>query len=193
MSMAYILGAYLLGAVPFGIFFSLAFGGPNPMTAGSKNIGFTNVLRTTGKAPAVLTLVFDMCKGGVFVFLLKDDPITVLSYLAGFSAVLGHNFSIYLGFKGGKGVATGFGALFSLSPLIGLGSVMIWLLVFYFSKISSLSALSSFFLQPVLCYFFASRELFLFSLSLSSLIFIRHHANIRRLVCGDELKLKKSA
>src|SRR5512140_2418027 len=120
-ALAAFAACYLIGAIPFGLLFSRLFSSVDVRTVGSGNIGATNVLRAAGKKAAVLTLLADGLKGFIPVFaartLLGDDVTTVLSAVA---AVLGHNFPVYLKFKGGKGVATSFGVVLAVSPLTGL-------------------------------------------------------------------------
>src|SRR5215813_14308457 len=119
---------YLLGAVPFGVVISKALGLPDPRTAGSKNVGFTNVLRVSGKKAGVLTLLGDLGKGWVLARAAMHW-LTVESYImvVALAPILGHLFSPFLGFKGGKGVATAVGAVLGLSPSIGILLLLIWL------------------------------------------------------------------
>src|SRR6476646_7865999 len=119
---------YLLGAIPFGIVVSKAMGLPDPRTVGSKNVGFTNVLRVSGKTAGILTLIGDMGKGWVMGFaatqLLQNEWSILLVALSPF---LGHLFSPFLGFKGGKGVATALGSVLGVAPLIGLLLFLAWI------------------------------------------------------------------
>ena len=135
----------LLGAIPFGVVVSKAMGLPDPRTVGSKNVGFTNVLRVSGKKAGILTLLGDMGKGWVMGWAamqwLTDERFIMLVAL---SVILGHLFSPFLSFKGGKGVATAMGAVLGLSPSIGLLLVLIWLGAVAIWRYSSGGALAAF-------------------------------------------------
>ena len=190
-----ILLSYLIGAVPFGLFFSRLFSDVDVRSVGSGNIGATNVLRAAGKKAAVLTLLMDTMKGLIPVLIVKfvfqDDAITVLS---GAAAILGHNFPVYLKFKGGKGVATSYGVVFAVAPWTGFICLLIWILTAYTWRYSSLSALVAF-----TCYlgltFFAisplSKPYGLLSLFIFGMIYFRHRENIKRLLSGTEPKIGK--
>lgn len=184
--------AYLLGAVPFGMLFTRIFSGIDVRSVGSGNIGATNVLRAAGKKAAILTLLADALKGLLPVLavraLFHDDYVTVLT---GASAILGHNFPVYLRFKGGKGVATSFGVVLAVSPWIGLASLLAWLAAAAAWRYSSLSALIAFALYPVLTFLFrpGSRPLGLLALFVSGMIYYRHRDNIKRLLAGTESKI----
>ena len=122
------LFGYLLGSVPFGLIVARAFKGVDPRQQGSGNIGFTNVLRVAGATPAAITLVLDVGKGALPVALARArglDPIWSLA--AGALAVVGHIFPAYLRFRGGKGVATGLGAVLAIEPILGLIAAALWL------------------------------------------------------------------
>ena len=190
-----LLLSYLLGAVPFGLFFSKLFSDVDVRTIGSGNIGATNVLRAAGKKAAVLTLLMDTVKGLVPVlivkFLFQDDAITVLS---GAAAILGHNFPVYLKFRGGKGVATSYGVVVAVAPWTGLLCLIIWALVAYIWRFSSLSALVSFACYPGLTFFITSpqsKPYGLLALFIFGMIYYRHRDNIRRLLSGTEPKIGK--
>ncbi len=184
--------SYLLGAVPFGLLFSKLFSNIDVRTVGSGNIGATNVLRAAGKKAAAFTLFADCCKGLLPVlavqFLFHD--ITLAS-LSGAAAVLGHNFPIYLRFKGGKGVATSYGVVLATAPWIGLTCLIAWLLAAAVWRYSSLSALLSFVLYPVLtiALYRDSRPMGLLSLFIFGMIYYRHRENIKRLIAGTEPKI----
>jgi glycerol-3-phosphate acyltransferase PlsY len=155
--------------------------------AGSGNIGATNVLRTTGKGAALLTLMGDSLKG-VFAVLIARyfDAGVLFEGLAGLSAVLGHNFSLFLKFRGGKGVATSLGVLMIYSPQTGLFTIIIWLMTVLITRYSSLGALVSFGLLPLSALVLDSREKMPVLLALTVLIFIRHRDNIKRIIQGTE-------
>ncbi len=191
-----ILLSYLLGAVPFGLFFSKLFSSVDVRTVGSGNIGATNVLRAAGKKAAILTLLTDAVKGLIPVLIVKsifqDDAITVLS---GAAAILGHNFPVYLKFKGGKGVATSYGVVFAVSPWIGFICLLIWVLVAYIWRYSSLSALVAFTCYLGLIFLTTSpisKPFGLLSLFIFGMIYYRHRENIKRLLTGTEPKMGKN-
>lgn len=187
-----IILSYLLGAVPFGLLFAKVFSGVDVRTLGSRNIGATNVLRTSGKTAAILTLIADMLKGFLppvlAMLAFQDDHFCALS---GAAAILGHNFPVYLGFKGGKGVATSFGVILAVSPLIGAISLLAWLAAAYIWRYSSLSALISFALYLLLTFtiYAGSRPHGLLALFIAGLIYARHRENIKRLLAGTEPKI----
>ena len=189
-----IILSYLLGAVPFGLLFSKLFSNVDVRTLGSGNIGATNVLRASGKKAAVLTLLADCFKGLIPVmavqFLFHADARAAL---AGAAAILGHNFPVYLGFKGGKGVATSYGVVLATVPWIGIICLSAWLFAAVIWKYSSLSALLSFVLYPVLTFalYGESRPQGLLSLFIFGMIYIRHRENIKRLLAGTEPKIGK--
>ncbi|OAN48880.1 glycerol-3-phosphate 1-O-acyltransferase PlsY [Magnetospirillum moscoviense] len=183
------LGGYLLGSIPFGLVLTMAAGLGDIRAIGSGNIGATNVLRTGRKGLALATLLLDGGKGAIAaltaLYLAGEQALLV----AGFAAVLGHNFPIWLGFKGGKGVATTLGTLIAASPFAGLGACLVWLVVARIFKISSLSALVALAAAPVMAYFLSGPEHAAMAAGLAVLGFIRHHANIRRLLKGDEPRI----
>ena len=189
-----IILSYLLGAVPFGLLFSKLFSNVDVRTLGSGNIGATNVLRASGKKAAVLTLLADCFKGLIPVmavqFLFHADALAALAVAA---AILGHNFPVYLGFKGGKGVATSYGVVLATVPWIGIICLSAWLFAAVIWKYSSLSALLSFVLYPVLTFalYGESRPQGLLSLFIFGMIYIRHRENIKRLLAGTEPKIGK--
>jgi glycerol-3-phosphate acyltransferase PlsY len=182
---------YLLGAVPFGIVISKAMGLPDPRTVGSKNVGFTNVLRVSGKTPGILTLIGDMGKGWVMGFaatqLVQDEWAVLLVALAPF---LGHLFSPFLGFKGGKGVATALGSVLGVTPLIGLLLLMAWIGAVALWRYSSGGALTAFGLFPIIAALMRPSAAFIsFAVLVTGLIVIKHKGNIERLWKGRESKI----
>jgi glycerol-3-phosphate acyltransferase PlsY len=182
---------YLLGAIPFGIVVSKAMGLPDPRTVGSKNVGFTNVLRVSGKKAGILTLLGDMGKGWLLGWVAMQW-LTVESFImiVAFAPILGHLFSPFLGFKGGKGVATAVGAVLGLSPSIGLLLLLIWLGAVGIWRYSSGGALAAFGCFPIVAVVNEQRqEFFIFSLIVSTLIWIKHKDNIVRLWRGTESKI----
>ena len=191
-----ILGGYILGSIPFGLVLTRLAGYGDIRLIGSGSIGATNVLRTGNKPLALITLLLDSGKGGAAVLLvgiLSADP--VLPLIAGAAAVIGHNFPVWLKFKGGKGVATTLGTLLAAAWPVCLAVCLTWLLVFAVFRYSSLSGIISLGLSPVLAWFLIpSPENFALTVmagALGGLTIARHHANIRRLINGEEPKVGK--
>lgn len=182
---------YLLGAVPFGIVVSKALSLPDPRTAGSKNVGFTNVLRVSGLQAGILTLLGDMGKGWVMGWAAMQW-LTVESFImiVALSPILGHIHSPFLNFKGGKGVATALGSVLGLSPSIGVLLLLIWIGAVAIWRYSSGGALAAFGLFPVVAIVNEQRQEFLiFALVVSTLIWLKHRDNIVRLWKGTESKI----
>ena len=189
---AYLLGAYLVGAIPFGLLFGKALGGIDVRAVGSGNIGATNVLRAAGKKAAILTLIADCLKGLLPVLLAATlFPGELISVLSGVAAILGHNFPVYLGFKGGKGVATSFGVVLAIAPGTGLACLTAWAVAAVIWKFSSLSALIAFTLYPLTTFAVHgdSRPQGFLSLFVFGMIYFRHRENIKRLIEGTEPKI----
>jgi glycerol-3-phosphate acyltransferase PlsY len=187
------LGAagYVLGAIPFGIVVCKWLGTVDPRTAGSRNVGFTNVLRVAGKKAGLLTLAGDLGKGWLvgWVAARSLEPEAVALAVA-LCPVVGHVFSAFLGFRGGKGVATALGAVIGVAPAVGFAATMVWLLTVTVWKYSSLGALVAFGLLPILGGMFQrSWEFAGFSLILSGLIWLKHRDNLNRLWSGTEPKI----
>lgn len=183
------LGGFALGGVPFGLFVSRAFGLADPRTIGSRNIGATNVLRSGSKPAALLTLILDMLKGvapAVLGGLLLGAPGAAAG---GLGAFLGHCYSPYLGFNGGKGVATGFGAILGWSPLIALAAALAWIAAALLSKRSSVGALTAAAAAVVGFVLEGSRALIAAVLVMAAVLVWRHRANIGRLLRGEEPKM----
>lgn len=193
LNIAAIILCYLIGAIPFGLLFTRWFSHIDVRTVGSGNIGATNVLRAAGKKAALLTLFADCLKGLLPVLatkLLFHDDLT--SVLSGAAALLGHTFPIYLGFKGGKGVATSFGVALALTPLAALLSLVTWAVAAFFWRYSSLAALTAFALYPLYTFtLYLSQNLQLLSLFLFGMIYAKHRENIKRLIIGTESKIGK--
>jgi glycerol-3-phosphate acyltransferase PlsY len=183
------LGAYLLGSVPFGLVMAKLFGLGDIRKIGSGNIGATNVLRTGNKLAAALTLVLDAGKGAAAVLIARALVGEDAAGLAGLFAMLGHLYSVFLKFNGGKGVATFLGTLLALSFPVGLAACATWLTVAVIARYSSLAALVTAALAPIYTYIFYHRHGAVLVLLLSALIFYRHGANIRRLLDRTEPKI----
>lgn len=179
---------YLLGSIPFGLLLTRAAGLGDVRSIGSGNIGATNVLRTGNKKLAAATLLLDMLKGTVAVVVAGIyGPEAAMA--AGLGAFLGHLFPVWLGFKGGKGVATYIGVLFGLSWPAGLIFLAIWILVALATRYSSLSALLACALTPAILWFIDRPVTAILFGILSLIVFIKHAANISRLLAGAETKI----
>ena len=184
---------YGLGAIPFGVLITRFAGLGDLRSIGSGNIGATNVLRTGKRWAAVLTLLCDAGKGAAAVLLAGQLFGSSGAMVAGLAAVFGHIFSIWLGFKGGKGVATVIGVLLGLYWPVGLLVIATWLAMAFLFKYSSLSALTGMALAPAYMMAFGELTAAIFSLLLTIVIFITHHDNIYRLCHGTEPRIGKKA
>lgn len=185
------IAGYVFGAIPFGLVVSKAMGLADPRTVGSRNVGFTNMLRVSGTKAGLLTLLGDMGKGWVMgwaaMHWLADEPFIMVVAL---SPILGHVFSPFLNFKGGKGVATALGAVLGLSPSMGALLLLIWVGTVAIWRYSSGGALAAFGLFPVVAIVNEQRQEFLvFSIIVSALIWFKHKDNIVRLWKGTESKI----
>ena len=187
-----LLGGYLIGSIPFGLLLTKAAGLGDIRKVGSGNIGATNVLRTGRKGLAAATLILDGLKGAVAVLLaryfLGDQDLVV-----GTAAVLGHLFPVWLGFRGGKGVATGLGVLLAASWPVGLACCALWLVAAKLLKMSSAAALTAFAAAPLFALVLSSADHALMALLIAVLVFWRHEENIRRLLAGTEPRIGKTA
>ncbi|MTH76722.1 glycerol-3-phosphate 1-O-acyltransferase PlsY [Paracoccus aestuariivivens] len=184
---------YLLGSIPFGIVITRALGLGDLRQIGSGNIGATNVLRTGNKPAALATLLLDSGKGAIAVLLARWLAGPDAAMLAGAAAFLGHLFPVWLGFKGGKGVATFLGTLIALDWRLGLAACALWLVAALIGRISSLSALIAAALTPVIAYALDGPRMAAVTAFMAVLIFIRHHANISRILAGTEPKIGKKS
>lgn len=180
---------YLLGSVPFGMIIARFLGLGDLRNIGSGNIGATNVLRTGSRPAALATLLLDSGKGAAAVLLARYFAGDTAAILAGGGAYLGHCFPVWLGFRGGKGVATFLGTLIALHLPLGLGACAIWLLAAALGRISSLSALLAAAFSPILAWAMGRFDLISVSLFMAVLIFIRHRTNISRLLDGSEPRI----
>lgn len=180
---------YGLGSIPFGLLLTRAAGLGDVRNIGSGNIGATNVLRTGSRKLAAATLLLDAAKGAAALLLARHLGSEPAALLAGLAAVLGHMFPVWLNFRGGKGVATGYGVLIAASWPAGLLAGAIWLVMAKLVRISSAAALASFALAPVLAYCIAGRDVALLALAVALLVFLRHHENIARLLAGTEPRI----
>ena len=192
IAIALIVG-YLLGSIPFGLLLTKLAGTGDIRSVGSGNIGATNVLRTGRKGLAAGTLLGDMLKGTVAVLLMHRVGGTNAGLVAGLGAVLGHVFPVWLGFKGGKGVATYVGVLIAVSSVVALMFAAIWAVVAAVSRYSSLSGLIASAITPVLLYIGVGSKSALLFLVLTAIVWVMHRGNIQRLLSGTEPKIGRKA
>ena len=181
--------AYLIGSIPFGIVITRAFGLGDLRSIGSGNIGATNVLRTGNKPAAAATLILDAAKGGIAVLIARTTLSEDAAQLAGLAAFLGHLFPIWLGFKGGKGVATFLGILLALAWPVGLAACATWAVTAAITRISSAAALGAAGLSGIWLILFDRGEMLFLVFILTVLVYIRHAANIARIKAGTEPKI----
>lgn len=197
----WIVAAYLLGSVAFGIIVSKLFGLPDPRTVGSGNPGATNVLRSGKKSAAILTLLGDALKGWLPVWLalqsdmlVESDALMWVVASVGLAVFFGHLYPIFYKFKGGKGVATALGVMLAISPMLGLASAVTWVGVFAISRYSSLAAIVAAALAPVYAWFLLPRadnflgvsDYVLAVLVMAFMLIWRHRSNIKKLLNGTE-------
>jgi acyl phosphate:glycerol-3-phosphate acyltransferase len=190
----WILGAYLLGSISFGILISKCFGLADPRTVGSGNPGATNVLRSGKKLAAFLTLLGDALKGWLPVWLaLESNMLMWVVSWVGIAVFLGHLYPIYFKFKGGKGVATALGVMVAISPLLGLAAFVTWVIVFAFSRYASLASIVAALFVPLHSYYYLRpyEDYFLMLIVLSIMLIWRHRGNIEKLLNGTESGFKK--
>jgi|TARA_R100000149_G_scaffold66463_3_gene45764 glycerol-3-phosphate acyltransferase PlsY len=191
------LGGYLVGSIPFGVLLTRAAGAGDVRNIGSGNIGATNVLRTGRKDLAFATLILDAGKGAAALLIARavtdNDAVAAI---AGGAAFLGHLYPVWLGFKGGKGVATFFGLMLAAAWPLGLVAAAVWLLTAAVFRVSSLSALIATLVTPVLALMPiaalnlpTSNSVFLLALAAMTLIWLRHFDNIIRLIKGKEPRI----
>ena len=188
-----IVSAYILGSVSSAIIVCRLFRLPDPRTQGSHNPGATNVLRIGGRVPAGLTLFGDMAKGLLPMLVCHALEVTALTFaLVGLAAFIGHLFPVFFNFQGGKGVATALGVDLGLHGLIGLILIGIWLIVAKVLRLSSLAALISMTLAPlVVAWLWPAPEIIGMHILLSGLLIWRHRSNIHNLLSGKEDKIRR--
>ncbi|KQZ97091.1 glycerol-3-phosphate acyltransferase [Rhizobium sp. Root564] len=182
---------YLLGSIPFGLLLTRAAGLGDVRQIGSGNIGATNVLRTGNKKLAAATLLCDAFKGTAAVLIANALWGYEASLVAGFFAFLGHLFPVWLGFKGGKGVATYIGVLLGAAPLMMLLFAAVWLITAFVTKYSSLSALVAMLVIPIVLWILGPEKTALLVTVLSIISWYMHRENIKRLLAGTESKIGK--
>ena len=182
------LAGYLIGSIPFGLILTRLAGLGDIRAIGSGNIGATNVLRTGNKGLAAITLLLDIGKGALAV-LLAGHYGPDMAVLAGGGAVVGHTAPVWLGFKGGKGVATALGVLTAIAWPVGGLSALTWIATAALTRISSLAALIAIAAAPVYAYALADPQRAELALFIAVLVWLRHRENIRRLVKGQEPRI----
>lgn len=193
--------AYLLGSIPFGLVFARLFGGTDIRSQGSGNIGASNVTRVVGPLPGILTLLLDAAKGGVAVWVAArfTQHSDAWMMIAGLCGLIGHCFSIWLKFKGGKGVATALGVFLVICPLAALCDLALFTIVVIYSRYSSLGSLVAAAAMPLLMHFLWAPPyappmvITMGTLAASLLIIIMHRGNIRRLIEGTEPRYSKES
>lgn len=181
--------AYLLGSVPFGLLITRALGMGDLRKVGSGNIGATNVLRTGNRGAALATLVLDAAKGGVAVLIAGAAVGADAAQVAALAAFLGHLFPVWLGFRGGKGVATFLGTVLALSWPVGLACCATWAVVAAVGRISSLAALAAAALSSLWLFVFGRGDMLFLAVVLTVLIYARHWANLQRIKAGTEPRI----
>ncbi len=188
----YALLAFLVGSIPFGLIISKKYG-INIKEVGSKNVGATNVMRSVGKIPGIMTFLLDFLKGGIVVLISKYFGASIEEQaFFGFMTILGHCFSPFLGWKGGKGVSTGFSVFLFICPTQALYSLLVFIIIFAFSGIISLSSLTAvFFLHLLSLDNNLLYQIKLYTFLTLILITLRHRENIVRLINGKEFRFKK--
>jgi glycerol-3-phosphate acyltransferase PlsY len=180
------LFGYFCGSIPFGLLLTRVAGMGDIRTIGSGNIGATNVLRTGSKGLAALTLLLDLAKGFVAVVVASWAWGGDAALIAGVAAFMGHIFPVWLGFKGGKGVATYIGVLFGLNWLLAILFLAVWLAAAFLGRRSSLSALAAASAVPIISFAMGEARLAAVTLALGAILFFTHRENVRRLLQGQE-------
>ncbi|WP_108860703.1 glycerol-3-phosphate 1-O-acyltransferase PlsY [Ruegeria sp. Alg231-54] len=183
---------YLMGSIPFGMVLAKVMGLGNLRNIGSGNIGATNVLRTGNKTAAALTLIFDAAKGGVAVLVARALAGEDAAQIAALAALLGHCFPVWLGFKGGKGVATFLGIWLALDWRVGVACCLTWLVAAAIWRISSLAALAAAATSTIWALLLTGSQTLLLAGVLTLLVYWRHSANIARIKSGTEPKIGQS-
>ncbi|MEM9706710.1 MAG: glycerol-3-phosphate 1-O-acyltransferase PlsY [Pseudomonadota bacterium] len=178
------IGGYLLGSAPFGLLLTRFAGLGDIRDIGSGNIGATNVLRTGRKDLAAATLILDSGKGAIAVFLARMAGLPIEA--AGAAAFLGHCYPVWLGFNGGKGVATYLGTVLALSPLAGVAACIVWLMGAGLTRISSLAALAATAATPLIMFSMGAVSGAIAAVLMTTLVHVRHKDNVKRLIAGTE-------
>ena len=180
---------YVLGSIPWGLLLTRAAGHGDIRAIGSGNIGATNVLRTGSKGLAAATLALDALKGAAALLIAGAVWGESAGLAAGFGAMLGHAFPVWLGFRGGKGVATGAGVLLAAAWWLWLAAVLAWLATVALTRLSSAGALAACVAAPLAALLAGRTDLALFAAGTAALIVVRHRENIARLIAGNEPRI----
>ncbi|TWB19917.1 acyl-phosphate glycerol-3-phosphate acyltransferase [Rhizobium sp. ERR 1071] len=188
-ALAALIIGYLLGSIPFGLLLTRMAGLGDVRNIGSGNIGATNVLRTGNKGLAAATLLLDAFKGTAAVLIAVHFFGEDAGVLAGFAAFIGHIFPVWIGFKGGKGVATYLGILLGLAPLMALIFAIVWLAIAFTTRYSSLSALVATLVIPVVLWILGVDKIAAVMALMTVISWYKHRANIARLTAGTEGKI----
>ncbi len=191
-----ILGCYLLGSIPFGYIAGKLFKKIDIRELGSGNIGATNVFRILGPSLASLVLIVDIGKGIFSIYLVQYfniDNLLILT-IAGLAVICGHDWSLFLGFKGGKGIATTFGVIFALNPIISILAIVVWVVVMIITRYASLSSILAVISIMIFTILFKQPyEYIIFSAIIILLSIFKHKENIKRLRSGNERKIGKKS
>lgn len=191
-----ILGCYLLGSIPFGYIAGKLFKKIDIRELGSGNIGATNVFRILGPSLASLVLIADIGKGIFSIYLVQYfniDNLLILT-IAGLAVICGHDWSLFLGFKGGKGIATTFGVIFALNPIISILAIVVWVVVMIITRYASLSSILAVISIMIFTILFKQPyEYIIFSAIIIVLSIFKHKENIKRLRSGNEKKIGKKS
>ena len=185
-----VAAAYLIGCIPFGVIVARYYK-VNLREQGSGNIGATNALRVMGRKAGIITLLGDMLKGSAAVYIAMRFGGYETALIAAAAAVIGHDFTVFTGFKGGKGVATSAGALFALTAVGGLIGVAVWLAVFWLTRYVSVASITAALVLPVAIFVMSwrsesTRTIFYFSVCTAAVVVWRHRSNLARLMQGTE-------
>ncbi|WP_419742026.1 glycerol-3-phosphate 1-O-acyltransferase PlsY [Paraclostridium dentum] len=190
-----ILVSYFIGSISTSYIIAKRMMGVDIRTQGSGNAGSTNVLRTLGKKAGILTFVGDLLKGVIAVLIAKviatiaHTDVATASYIAVVFVVIGHNWPIYLGFRGGKGVATSLGAMIAVNPVIALSCFAFFILIVYVTKYVSLGSVLGICTSPIIMFFIGNYKGLAVTLFLSASVIFKHRENIKRLLNGTERKI----
>ncbi|MGI6713080.1 MAG: glycerol-3-phosphate 1-O-acyltransferase PlsY [Bacillota bacterium] len=188
------IAAYLLGSIPWAYFMGKWTRGIDIRQFGSGNVGFTNALRTIGKGPAIFVLIGDMSKGLIAVLLAKYFGNPALATLAGLAVVTGHNYPIFLHFRGGKGAAAGFGALIALIPTVALLAIIVWGIIVMLTRYVSLGTIIGALTVPIASLILKEEPAYIvFGIIGASFVIFKHHTNMIRLLHGTENRIGQKA
>ena len=195
IALSIIIG-YIFGSIPSGLVLVKMVCGIDIREYGSKNIGTTNVFRTVGGRMASIVLIADVIKGILAVLLVRYffESNLQLELLTAIASLLGHNYSIFLGFKGGRGVATGLGLILLFMPDVCIFSFTVWLVIVFVTRYVSLGSIVGAFITPIVAYYRGYPiELVLFALAACVFVIVRHYENMKRLIAGTESKIKQGS